>query len=217
MTLAQAIDDLIKFVLDRDEPRFYQGAFCRGIFQPERDQFDELDQRVYILAFAAGLKDELPKPVDIEGLMSSPDLPPIGFMGRTCLPGNWIEGVFSFHWGWWQRDLLLLRSLADGEKLVRPRAPRAKGPTVDERMGKLLQDNLDRVSWSAEKWATDLSADLKRSVTATAVKLTETWKLIMRQREILKNEQAEHEEKRLNPERETAKELGKRLRAERGK
>src|SRR5580700_11600442 len=98
--LCKAIDDLIEFVKAADERELcHRGALCRGILHSERRQFDELDQRVYTLAFAAGLKDELPKPVDSEGLTFTPDAPlllPLFFLGKTNLPGNWGDGIFSF-------------------------------------------------------------------------------------------------------------------------
>jgi hypothetical protein len=118
MTLSRAIDDLIELVKAADERELcYQGAYCRGILHSERHQFDELDQRVYTLALAASLKDELPKPVDSEGLTFTPDAPlPLFFLGKTNLPGNWLDGIFSFvNEASWQRDLLLLRSLSEAK------------------------------------------------------------------------------------------------------
>jgi hypothetical protein len=132
MTLPQAIDDLIEFVMadERVQPDA-RGAFCRGILQSERHQFDELDRRVFTLAFAAGLNGELPKPVDIEGSAHVPDAPPIGFLGKTHLPGNWIDGVFSFFGEErWRRELLLVRTLAKAslENTDRP----SKASPIDE-------------------------------------------------------------------------------------
>jgi hypothetical protein len=124
MNLAQAIDDLIEFVEAPERVQCYRGKFCHGISQPERHQFDELDQRVYILALAARLKDELPKPVDIEGSMFVSDARPLGFLGKTHLPGDWIEGIFSFVGEErWKRDLLLVQSLAEAKRLNKGRRP----------------------------------------------------------------------------------------------
>jgi hypothetical protein len=57
---------------------------------------------------------------------------------------------------------------------------RAKGPTLNERMAAMFQADPSRVAWSAQRWANEASASLRRKVTASAVKDTETWTTTIR-------------------------------------
>ena len=59
-----------------------------------------------------------------------------------------------------------------------------KHATVEERMAKMFQDDPERVSWPARKWAITLDC------TAAMVKQTKTWKTIMTMRALLKAERA---------------------------
>ncbi len=66
-----------------------------------------------------------------------------------------------------------------------------KGPTVNERMAAMLQADPRRVGWPASEWAKQLSDDLHRTVSAAAVKQTDTWtKQIVKARAIMQADQA---------------------------
>jgi hypothetical protein len=74
----------------------------------------------------------------------------------------------------------LRKEYIDAEQLglggPRPGAKTRAGATVNERIAVMLQQDPDRVAWSAERWAAVLAIELKRTVSAAAVKQTDTWK-----------------------------------------
>jgi hypothetical protein len=73
-----------------------------------------------------------------------------------------------------ERSVLLNRRVVEERK--EPKRRSRRGPTVNERMASMLQEDPTRLDWTAAEWAQRLEASLERSVTATAVKLTPTWK-----------------------------------------
>jgi hypothetical protein len=80
-TLVAAIDALLDFL------RQYPFGLPAAVL----DQFDELDRRVYLAAFALGFQDALPSPQRLERPLSDASLPPLQFLGQTCLSGDWLD------------------------------------------------------------------------------------------------------------------------------
>ena len=74
----------------------------------EMNQFHELAQRVYVLAFEAGLDGALPQVAELKPQVESLGLPPVQFESKLNLPGDWEP----------------LRTLTDKGNFLVGRAPR---------------------------------------------------------------------------------------------
>lgn len=65
---------------------------------------------------------------------------------------------------------------AGGEPTLKKAPAESKPTTVNDCMAAMLLEDPTRVGWSARKWAEVVSGKLKRKVSASAVKQTNTWK-----------------------------------------
>ncbi|MDA0836072.1 MAG: hypothetical protein O2955_21295 [Planctomycetota bacterium] len=118
--LVVAIDELIEFL----KPNAADDATMRILFparMPEcdrtRDRFDELDERVYTLAYEAGLLSKLPTAKGLAEAWTHPTEDTAEyFYGRTSLPGSWMGHTFAYYHyfdrGLWREAMLALRSAA---------------------------------------------------------------------------------------------------------
>lgn len=179
MTLTQAIDALFDFVDNHWKTPDYGDGL---------EELNALDQAVYVAARRDGLQDALPRQ---DATFHSDE---VVFFGRTNVPGAWNSPpdapstLTLMSTQGWKADLFALRTLDDpGDDKPKEGEPEEteRSATLNERMAAMFQTNPNYVKWPARKWAT------KYSVSDSAVKQTDTWKLIMKTRSMYKVERAE--------------------------
>jgi hypothetical protein len=143
-------------------------------------------------------KKDRPFPVGLDGGWADrlPDV--VKHLRRKELswsPQQWrayiADTVQRYHEDWLQR----LRTLAAASTGSQDGGPRTKGPTVNQRMAAMLQEDPSRVEWTAQRWADELSSSLGRWVTTAAIKQTETWKTIMKTRAAMKADRQKEAER----------------------
>lgn len=129
---ALVLAELLDFVAAFSEPRLLDGAItAQELTRDEAQRFLEIDTRLFVALHLVGLDRYLPS---IEDLGRELDRygPPVMFLGKSRLPGDWEDGVFAFGTNDWLVELKPLREIlkTGSDARTPPESPSEVATTV---------------------------------------------------------------------------------------
>jgi hypothetical protein len=108
----QAINDLLAFVDEFEQVRELRGSFTSWTLTNEEvKQFHELDQSFYVCLGAVGMLDQLPSAEVLSRSLDLDQLPRVQFEGKSNLPGDREDGLFSLVEDDWRNHMTALQAL----------------------------------------------------------------------------------------------------------